>query len=91
MDPTIVFRLPDGTTAALGHGDVIGRLESAALHLSDPRISEAHAMVSLRGGALKLVALRGRLVVDGAALRDVELVPGLVVQLATKPKGAAKR
>lgn len=44
----------------LGHGDIIGRLRSAALHLDDPRISEAHAMVSVRGDALKLMALRGR-------------------------------
>ena len=49
MRPAVHLRLPDGRTAVLGHGDLIGRLESAALPLADPRISEAHAMVSLRG------------------------------------------
>jgi len=66
----------------LGHGDLIGRLESAALHLDDPRVSEAHAMVSLRGTALKLLALRGRFTVRGKPLAAVEVVSGLVVELA---------
>ena len=38
---------------------------SAALHLDDPRVSEAHAMVSIRGSELKLLALRGRFQIDG--------------------------
>lgn len=79
---TVVLRLPDGAMVTLGHGDLIGRLESAALHLDDPRVSEAHAMVSLRGASIKLLALRGRIAVDGYPLRDVELTAGLVVQLA---------
>ncbi|HRE88195.1 MAG TPA: FHA domain-containing protein [Myxococcota bacterium] len=82
MEATVVFRLPDGARASLTHGDLIGRLETAALHLDDPRVSEAHAMVSLRGAVMKLLALRGRIAVDGFPLRDVELRQGLVVQLA---------
>lgn len=82
MEAVAIFRLSDGTTAALGHGDLIGRLETAALHLGDPRISEAHAMVSLRGPSLKLLALRGRLYVAGQPLSDIDLVPGLVIDLA---------
>ncbi len=82
MDATVVFRLPDGSKATLTHGDLVGRLETAALHIDDPRVSEAHAMVSLRGAAMKLVALRGRIAVDGFPLRDVELSDGLVVHLA---------
>lgn len=82
MEAIAIFRLPDGTTAALGHGDLIGRLESAALHLGDPRISEAHAMVSLRGPGLKLLALRGRLHVAGQQLSDIDLVPGLRIDFA---------
>lgn len=82
MDPFVVLRLPDGSRATLRHGDLVGRLETAALHIADPRISEAHAMVSLRGATLKLLALRGRLAVEGFAVRDVELVAGLTIALA---------
>jgi len=54
----------------------------AALCLEDPRVSEAHAMVSLRDGALKLIALRGRFRHGGKVLSEVELTPGLEVELA---------
>jgi len=43
------IRLPDGSLVALGHGDFIGRVWTAALVLDDPRVSEGHAMISLRG------------------------------------------
>ncbi|MEZ4267001.1 MAG: hypothetical protein R3F39_11525 [Myxococcota bacterium] len=46
-------------------------------------MSEAHAMVSLRGSALKLLALRGRFAVDDKPLQEVELRAGLVVWLAS--------
>jgi hypothetical protein len=78
----VELRLPDGTLRELGHGDLIGRLWSAALLIDDARVSEAHALVSLRGGDLKLLALRGRLLVDGRPVGDVALVPGLRVGLA---------
>jgi len=65
----------------LCHGDLIGRLEGAALPLDDPRISEAHAMVSLRGGRLQLLALRGRLLVRRAAASEVILKPGVRITL----------
>jgi len=82
MRATIRLELPDGTTRDLGHGDLIGRLWTAALHLDDGRISEAHAMVSLRGSELHLLALRGRFAVAGKPLTDVVLRPGLTVYLA---------
>lgn len=82
MRPSARFLLPDGRAVDLGHGDLVGRLESAALVLDDPRVSEAHAMVSLRGAALQLMALRGRFTVGGKLLASVELAPGLVVHLA---------
>ncbi|MCA9517195.1 MAG: hypothetical protein KC635_19775, partial [Myxococcales bacterium] len=66
----------------LGHGDLVGRLESAALHLDDPRVSEAHAMVSLRGATLTLLALRGRLAVAQRPVATLELAPGLEIELA---------
>ena len=58
MRPTVSLQLPDGSIHELGHGDLIGRLWTAALHLDDGRISEAHAMISLRGSELHLLALR---------------------------------
>lgn len=80
--PGVRLDLPDGSRAFATHGDLVGRLASAAVHVDDPAISEAHALVSLRGGGFRLLALRGALAVDGAQVDDVLLVPGRVVQLA---------
>jgi hypothetical protein len=66
----------------LGPGDLIGRAWSAALQIDHPQISEAHAWVSLRGGTLKLLALRGRFLVDGQPTTDVELAVGQRLHLA---------
>lgn len=74
--------LPNGDAVALGHGDFIGRLPSAALYLDDARISEAHALVSLRGQELKLLALRGRFAIGQKPVSEVVLRPGLRIQLA---------
>lgn len=60
----------------------MGRLFSAALRLDDGRISEAHALVSLRGDELQLLALRGRFAVGGQSRTEVTLTPGLEVHLA---------
>ncbi|MFK7931263.1 MAG: hypothetical protein AB8H79_23975 [Myxococcota bacterium] len=56
---SVTLRTPDDTIHQLAHGDIIGRMWSAALCLDHPGVSEAHALVSLRGGVLKLLALRG--------------------------------
>jgi hypothetical protein len=77
---------PEGQVADLQPGDIIGRTHRSALRLDDPRISEAHALVSLRGGRLKLLALRGALAVGRQRLAELELAAGLTVHLA---KGAA--
>ncbi|MCB9793070.1 MAG: hypothetical protein H6741_10125 [Alphaproteobacteria bacterium] len=74
--------LPDGRGAALGHGDLVGRLRGAALFVDDARVSEGHALLSLRGGALWLLALRGRLAVEGSLRTEVELREGLEVEIA---------
>lgn len=71
-----------GGSYALGPGDFIGRLAIAAMPLDDGRISEAHAMVSLRGRELKLLALRGQFAVDGQVCEQVVLRPGLVIEPA---------
>ncbi len=63
-------------------GDVIGRGRAAALPIDDGRISEAHALVSLRGGELKLLALRGRFVFEGRALAETVLAVGQSIGLA---------
>ncbi len=73
---------PDDTEWLLGPGDLIGRLASAALTIDDARVSEAHAMISLRGGELRLLGLRGLFVVDGPPVQEVTLREGLEVQLA---------
>lgn len=76
------FRLPDGTRRSLAPGDLVGRLWSAALQIDDPRISEGHAMISLRGGDLWLLALRRRLAVDGRNVAEVRLEVGQRISLA---------
>jgi len=66
----------------LGPGDWIGRLMSAALSLADGRISGAHAMVSLRGQELNLLALRGRFAVEGRTRSALVLEAGQRIVLA---------
>lgn len=76
------LRTPDGASHVLLPGDFVGRLDAAALSLDDARISEAHAMVSLRGRELRLLALRGVIALDGQPVREVVLERGQVVQIA---------
>jgi hypothetical protein len=63
-------------------GALVGRLRSADLQLADPRVSEAHALLSLRGLELRLLALRGRFAVDGRVQDEVALSPGMTVEFA---------
>ncbi len=58
--PLARFLAPDGRSELLGPGDIIGRMPTATLTINDPHVSEAHALVSLRGSELKLPGLRGR-------------------------------
>lgn len=71
-----------GLTVELAPESIVGRMSRAALRIEDPRISEAHALVSLRGSDLKLLALRGRMSVAGKPVTEVKLTPGLRVVLA---------
>lgn len=82
MRAHVHLRLPDGSRATLGPGDMIGRTWTAALRLDDPGVSEAHALVSLRGESLQLLALRGRFLVDGQPAGQAVLVPGQRVRLS---------
>ncbi len=61
-------------------GDLVGRAWTAALRIDDPRVSEAHALLSLRGESLWLLALRRRMLVGNRSVEAVELVPGLEVR-----------
>jgi hypothetical protein len=63
-------------------GEFIGRSDLATVCVDDPRVSEAHAMVSLRGHSLKLLALRGRFMVDGKVSSEVSLGQGVEIELA---------
>lgn len=66
----------------VGHGDLVGRNPTAAVVVDDPRISEAHAIVSLRKGELHLLALRRLLVVEGKPVGEVRLTTGGTITLA---------
>lgn len=92
MHAHVRFRLPDGSERLLQPGDVIGRSAGATLVIPDPRVSEAHALVSLRGDSLRLLALRGRFswesrgesakATSDESVTDLELRAGLTVFLA---------
>ena len=84
MRARVTFRMPDGSVSTATHGDLVGRLAQAAVHLDDARISEAHALVSLRGSELVLLALRGRFAVKGRPVDRVPLTSGLEIQLARR-------
>ena len=77
----VVFRLPDGRLARVSAGGIIGRSAKAELYLPDPRVSEAHAMVSLRGHRLKLLQLRRPIVIDGESFAQVTLKTGQRITL----------
>lgn len=82
MRPEVHFQLSDGRAVTLGPGDLIGRTASAALVIDDPRVSEAHALVSLRRGELYLLALRRLIGVAGKPQSEVRLERGGVLELA---------
>ncbi|MEN0061278.1 MAG: FHA domain-containing protein [Myxococcota bacterium] len=78
----VTFEGPDGEIQPLGLGAVVGRGPYADLQLRDPAISVAHAGVGLRGGALWLLAYRGRVWVDGTRRDDVKLIRGMRIEFA---------
>ena len=79
---SVHIALPSGIQVHLYPGDIIGRMASAALRVDDPRVSEAHALVSLRGERLVLLALRGALLRNGKPQSAIELVAGNEIVLA---------
>lgn len=79
--PHVVFALPDGTTARVMPGGIIGRTSAASLRVLDPRVSEAHALLSLRGRELRLLSLRGSLQVNSEEGTEFVLLSGHEVVL----------
>ncbi len=82
MQPMVRICTTDGEVHDLLPGDVVGRHWRAALPVLDGRVSEAHALVSLRGAHLMLLALRGMLGVGGRQRTEVVLEPGVEIELA---------
>lgn len=82
MDVFVRLRLPDERVVDARPGDFVGRLPSAVVRINDARISEAHALISLRQRTLRLLSLRGRFAIDGIATSEVALEAGRVIQLA---------
>lgn len=82
MRAFVRFRTHTGSLHELVHGDLIGRLHTAALPLDDGRVSEAHAMVSLREGQLRLIALRGMFALNGEPCTEIALEEGQRLLLA---------
>jgi hypothetical protein len=76
MLASVRLRLSDGAAVTLSPGDIVGRMPTAALVLDDPRVSEGHALVSLRGAELQLLALRGMFALNGQPRAKVVLAPG---------------
>lgn len=72
----------DARSVTVHPGGLIGRLAGAEVTIADPRVSEAHALVSLRSRTLKLLALRGGLTVGGREVDAVTLEVGLRIELA---------
>lgn len=84
MTAWVRFRLPSGDEVRVGEGGLVGRAAQAQLRLTGGGVSEGHALVSRRGGELRLLALRGRLRVRGAPLAEVPLRPALRVWLGSE-------
>lgn len=82
MHAFVRFRMPTGELVELGHGDLIGRLVTARLAIDDPRVSEAHALVSLRRGELVLLSLRRMFSVRGKPESEAILTEGMEIELA---------
>jgi len=82
MDVRARLTTQDGRVHEMTPGCIIGRSPMAALHIPDPRVSEAHALLSLREGGLRLLALRRRLTLHDAVVEEVVLEEGQVIGLA---------
>jgi hypothetical protein len=74
--PFVRFRLSDGQTAQVSPGGLIGRASSAELKIANPEVSEAHALISLRGHQLHMLSLRRWIILEGERCSAIALKPG---------------
>jgi hypothetical protein len=74
--PAVLLTLEGGPATLVPVGGLIGRSAASSMRILDPRVSEAHAMVVLRGRELRLLSLRSRVAVDDREDDDVTLAPG---------------
>jgi hypothetical protein len=79
--PLVRFRLPDGSTAEVTAHAVVGRSPIAAVRIDDARVSTVHAEISWRDDGPVMLARGGRLLVNGRAVREILLTPGLEIML----------
>ncbi len=77
-----VVRGPSGQVVELAPGALIGRMRRCELCIEDGRVSEAHALVSLRGVSLMLLPLRGRFTFEGRLRSELALESGQRLELA---------
>lgn len=82
MRAHVVLRDHEGREHELAPGEIIGRSWAAGLLVDDGRVSEAHALLSLRDGQLQLIGLRGTIAVGGEPRARVTLAPGQRIELA---------
>ena len=80
--PFVRFRLTDGTTAQVSPGGLIGRASSAELKIANPEVSEAHALISLRGHQLHMLSLRRWIILNGERCSTIALRPGQRIHLS---------
>lgn len=81
-EPRIDIRLPDGSVVGVGPEAVVGRGRVADVRVDDPRVCTVHAELSWRDGRFVILARGGRVLVDGAPVRDAPLAAGARITLA---------
>lgn len=79
--PTVTLLLSDGRRLAVPPGAIIGRSPRADVSIADPRVSEVHAFLSLRRGALWMLPARRPIFVDAVAQAQLLLRTGVRVHL----------
>jgi hypothetical protein len=72
----------DGRAVTVHPGGLIGRVTGAEVMIADPRVSEAHALVSLRSRDAEAVGAAGRADGGGREVDVVTLVAGMQIELA---------
>ncbi len=71
-----------GEYVRLRPGGLIGRATQSNLRIDAPGISEAHALLTFRDKQMRLMALRGEMMMRGQPQTEISLTEGIDVQLA---------